>query len=725
MVNPRLSFALEQLGASDWRLFERFASEFLADEFPGIRTTANPSGDRGRDAELFVLEGDPRTAFQYSVTESWKPKIASTAAKIADEFRSVRRLIYCTNQEIGALADSVKSDVWTDHGIQVDVRDRSWFAERAGDGSVRATAAEELAQQVADPILQARQLVTNISTPLTTEQGKIALLQLAMNALDNDTERGLTKTSFESLVRAALVDTSAEATRSLAEVQADVRAYLPAGSAIQTDALTESALRRLSRRGGPIKQRNDTGEFHLSFNASQEWKIRAAEYVLDQEEVERDLTAGAYGLDQALDEDFDALKNEAKLLRMALESLLMQRGEAFAGAVVSGQLAPTSVAEVEEHISSLELPLRLTNADAAKAILSVLDAPSERTRAHLTSVLDAYTLFAFLQQTPDVQRTLARIFDGGEIWLDTTAVLPLLAERLIDDPEKRSFSRLLYAAWQSGLKLYATDGVIEEVNAHLDNSLRYVRLSSEWRGRIPFMYSAYMLSGRAEGSFSDWVADIKGAEEPTLDVREFLEHYFHIERRNLPEAHDAGPELRGAVQELWLEAHSHRRERHGSVIGTTQRLVDHDVENAVGVIQRRRSSSDSPLGYTAWWLTLDRTAFKLREWMLDRLGSSAPRSPVLSPDYLSQILRFGPLRRELGSSDVSKLPVSTDVRRFEDVPLELIELAKATRELYSGYDELRVRREVRDALNRSRSTVRRDRDYAGTLETEIIEAIQA
>jgi hypothetical protein len=45
--------ALDRLKPSDWEDFERLASDFLAAEFTNLRTMAHPSGDGGRDSELF------------------------------------------------------------------------------------------------------------------------------------------------------------------------------------------------------------------------------------------------------------------------------------------------------------------------------------------------------------------------------------------------------------------------------------------------------------------------------------------------------------------------------------------------------------------------------------------------------------------------------------------------------------------------------------------------
>ncbi|WP_143458875.1 hypothetical protein [Leifsonia sp. ALI-44-B] len=725
MSHPRFEFALGQLRAEHWRPFERLASEFLLEDFPNLRTTASPSGDGGRDGELFELDKDPRTGFQYSVTVEWRPKIRATLRTLGENFPQLRRVIYCTSQEIGAQADNLKTEAWDDFGVQLDIRDRNWFIERAASTPQRATASEELAVAIADPLLQERKLVTVVATPLSNEESRVALLQLALNARDRETERGITRTSFEALVKAALVNTSAESTRSLAEVQSTVRSFLPGANATQADALVVSALNRLAVKRGPVKQRTDTKTYHLAFEEARTWKENAASYLLDQQEVEADLAAGAYGLHEGLDKDPELLKTEAVLLRQALESLLLQRGEAFVDAVHGAGEPAASLGELADLVAALQLPLKLSTDSAARAISNVLAGPSDRTKVHLTRILDAYTLFAFLQQTPDVQKTLSRVFSGGEIWLDTSAILPLLGEMLIEEPSQRNFTNLLAAASASGVSLAVTDGVIEEVEAHLENSLRYIRMAAEWRARIPFVYSAYIFSGRAESDFPVWVSDIKGSEEPQLDVEQFLAHHFGIRKHNLSTLADAAAtELRGAVQELWSQAHSQRRTKRGAPIASTQRLISHDVENVVGVIEHRKGSPTSPLGYDAWWLTLDSTAFKLKKWLKDQLGKNAPASPVLSPDYLAQILRLGPLRREHGVSDISTMPLTISIRMFEDVPPELINIAKSTREKFSGYDELRIQREVRDALNASRMLVSKETDYGSVLEAEIVDTLR-
>jgi hypothetical protein len=724
MTSPRLEFALDNLSSSDWRAFEKFASQFLVSEFPTLRTTASASGDKGRDGEVFRLDDVPRTVFQYSVTADWTAKIKDTVSKIRANFPSVSRLIYCTNQEIGARVDQLREEYWKEFKLQIDLRDRNWFVEREGESPARGVASDELCKLIVDPILQKKNLVNHITTPISHAESKVALLQLVLNDRDRRSDQSITKTSFETLVQAAVIGTSSESTLTKNEICETVAQMLPSADSRQVRRLASSALERLSRKNGPIKHLRKEKRFHLSYESGTEWQAGAAEFLLEQEELDRDLAAALYGVDGALDDDTAALMGEAKKLRTGLERLLLQRGETFASSVIEERVADVSTREIAERLAALELAMRVTSEQAANAILTVLGSPSDRTRRYLERVLNAYTLMAFLQQTPDVQKVLSRMFDGAEIWLDTSAVLPLIGELALDEDEPRPFTALLRAARESGLHLYVTRGVIDEIDHHLDNCLKYLALGSDWRGRVPYVFSAFIYSGQPDAEFSEWIADFKGSHRPELDIEESLTSMFGIERRDLKEFSDAADvALRGAVQNHWFEAHSKRRKERTVALGVIDKLVAHDVENVVGVIEHRRRSKASPLGYSAWWLTLDSTAFKLQSWLKDQLGSDAPHSPVISPDYFSQMLRFGPLRRDAATQNVSTLPVSVEIRRFENAPKELLKIAREARDRYSEYGERRIRREVRDALDRVRTATVSSSSTLSAVDDELVDEV--
>lgn len=708
MPNPRLSLALERIGPGDWEIFEQFASEFLAVEYPALRTMASPNGDKGRDAEIFTVEGVPKVAFQYSVTASWKSKLTSTLDTLGRKFPSVSTMIYLTNRVIGPAADELREESRRDRNITLDIRDRSWFVEREESYPQRRVASEELARRFVDPLLSKRGVINRIST-LTADESKVAVLHLALDSEDQATNQSLTKSCFDSLVLAALHDSSSDNRLSLGEIQDGVALRMPVGKRGQVDALTVSALNRLSRKG-PVKQHKPASAaqvtYHLSFEEAKKLHDQTAKFLLDEAVLDAELTVAVRALEVPAELSEAQLTEISRQLRTVLDETLVERGESFAEAVETGEPFQLSPVAIADKITANGSICGLSSDAAAAAIMHVLEQPSLQTQSHLRRLADAYTLFAFLKQTPDVQKVMLTVFSEGDIWMDTTAILPLIGESLVDDPEERHFTILMRAAVDAGLLLYVTEGVIEEVERHLNLAVAYGHnRTSTWTGRVPFLYSAFVLSGRPENEFLEWQRNICGREQPLQDVSDYLADEFSIQTKNLLDYSDAASiELRGAVQELWNETHERRRQRgdYGADQGTRSRLVAHDVENSVGVIEYRRATGPSPMGYLAWWLTFDGTAMKMKDHLRERLGPQAPPSPVLSPDFLTQLLRLGPLRTAIEQDLRVQLPLLTDMSVTHYAPRDLLDLARETREKSSSQNERVVRREVRDAVNRAR-----------------------
>lgn len=193
------------------------------------------------------------------------------------------------------------------------------------------------------------------------------------------------------------------------------------------------------------------------------------------------------------------------------------------------------------------------------------------------------------------------MFSHGEIWLDTSAVLPLLVEELLD-MGKGQFQQMLFLATEAGIKFLVTSGVVEELDRHINLAEACSRMIGSWEGRYPFLFEAFLQAGRAPQEFSFWSEMFRGPHRPLDDIIEFLGRRFSIARQDLEaQEFEAATELRHAVQESWYQIHSRRRERFGGSIDpiALSRLSSHDTENYVGVIQQRKQEKASPLGYSA------------------------------------------------------------------------------------------------------------------------------
>jgi hypothetical protein len=308
---------------------------------------------------------------------------------------------------------------------------------------------------------------------------------------------------------------------------------------------------------------------------------------------------------------------------------------------------------------------------------------------------------------------VVKIFADGDIWLDTTVVLPALAEDLLD-PSARSHTALLSAVREAGSRLYVTDGVIEEITSHIKRSKGYSRAQLEQRelyGSEPFLLSCYHLSGRNPNDFERWLESFSGDARPEDDVIDYLEEIFGIEVSNLADlAEQADSILRAMVGEIWQESRD-ERDRKSVALGlppadqaTRNRLVSHDVENYVGVIMRRqrRGERRSAFGYKTWWLTLDGTAFRIHRELVSRLNNKPPASPAISPDFMLNYLAVGPVRARLSRSTEETLPLMLNMSILDTVPKDLLDLADTLRKELVDLPARVVRRKIRDTLDEAR-----------------------
>lgn len=76
----------------------------------------------------------------------------------------------------------------------------------------------------------------------------------------------------------------------------------------------------------------------------------------------------------------------------------------------------------------------------------------------------------------------------------------------MDKPEDRHYTTIFRAALDAGLKLYITEGVIEELDGHLNLCLASQGLRREHGGREFHFFTLRMLclAGREESSLGGW-----------------------------------------------------------------------------------------------------------------------------------------------------------------------------------------------------------------------------
>jgi hypothetical protein len=710
-MSKRLELALEKLPSASWESFERFASAFFASEFPDLRTVASPAGDEGRDAELFSPLEDTTQVLQYSVAEDWRAKIRKTATRISETIPTAQLLIYATNQQIGAEADDLKKELRLNHRLHLDIRSRSYFVERSHRDAQTEAAAEELAQHVVDPWLTSEGIAKR-SVIIETGEAKAAHVYLSLQLRDEAQDKGLTKISFEAFVRAVLLHTNPENLMKRNEIKRLTRQLLPNDAADRVDQLTDSALSRLTKRS--IRHYPKTDEFCLAHEEVQ----RVTEYLAERELAEVALktemqSAVSHTAIPAGTSASDA-NAVAERLRRILEECLFDRAESFASAVRAGRMGEFATDHLDKIVIDdlRQKPAKKGTAESDPNWIGgiareLLSESGGAIQGFFRDLADAYTVFAFLRHTPDVQSAMEKIFSYGQIWLDTSVILPLLAEELLEDREGH-FQQMCRVARQAGIEFFVTNGVAEELDRHIDRAVVCSKKGNSWQGAYPFLFEAFLQAGRSHVEFQSWVDVFWGPKRPLDDLLEFLEERFGIKQASLEEkAAAADVNLRRAVQEVWYGIHNRRRARPGQDADpiAVNRLSLHDSENYVGVIEQRKQDKASPFGYSAWWLTLDRSAFTIGDTLNQQFGIKAPDSPVMSIDFMSQYLSLGPIRVRVNKDSARTLPVVFEPHLVRFLTPDLLREADAIRAEMKDLPERVIRRRVRDHLDEAKRRI--------------------
>jgi len=710
-----LRLALTVIDGAQWRSFERLANVFLAEEFPSLRPMATPDGDGATDAVLFVPDGDPSVALQFSLRKDWKRKIAETCDRLRATNPSVSLLVYATNQNIGAHANQLRRQLRGSHRIVLDIRDQEWFLTARNRSAAVEAEAEVFIRPFHEESLVGASLVRKAQA-LDDLEAKAAFVYLGLQWADDTREKGLTKVCFEAVVRSVLRDTTSDARMSRDEVKTAVAQLLPAQDPVARAQAVDSALHRLEKIF--IRHWTKDDQFCLTWDE----RTRLADRLKSMEILDDALDSELRSLVKRLAEEdgaeltADALRDAVARCRGVLERILLDRGEVFAEAVVHGQGADVKFEDVEAVVyKDMEAVPGVVGVDprvVAATVVSLMVDPPETVRPYLRSLSDTYTLFAFMRETPDVQSAVVKMFSEGEIWLDASVVLPLFAEELLDEPS-RSHGLMLRAATEAGIKLYVTDGVVQELASHVNRSRGYRSALSrgEAYGAEPFLLSAYRLSGRPMLEFEAWADNFCGHSRQEDDVADYLEEEFGIHVAPLIEfVAQLDAQLTVNAKEIWHEARDHKDEKRKKEglppmdAGTRALLVEHDVECYIGVIGRRlfRREGSGAFGYKSWWLTLDKTAFRAARELEERTGHRPPSNPAISPDFMLQYLAMGPVRSRLSRRTEEALPLMLNMSILDAVPQDLLDLSDALRKELGDLPPRVVRRKVRDTLDDAR-----------------------
>jgi hypothetical protein len=550
------------------------------------------------------------------------------------------------------------------------------------------------------------------NSALPDEQMRAGLLYLEMNLEDAAGKRNLTKLSYESVVLGCLVGTGPDDRLTREQIHDEVRKRFPGHQPTRIGGLVNGALLRLRNKGRATYQQA-TDSFALHFMERRNLVERAALLADERRSVrsETSLIVAHRAADLELDPRLGDSDDFLDAVEEIIETFLERQGNEFVAALGAGEAGgrqpdPWDVAQgvIYPRAGRLLGGLAMDQLEAqdlvevaTDVVSRILTHPGESMQSRLRRLSDSYTLLAFLQQTPDVQKAVSKLFSRGRLVLDTTVVLPVFVETGLAI-EEQQYANLLRAAKSAGLALLVTKGVLNEIASHLNRSAACARQPDRWHGDLPFVYHHWLTDWHGPEPFAAFVDRFMGREAPEDDLRDFLSVHLGIDTVDLIDpSRRFGLAVVGAVSEIWRE----RKHRRGALVADQMSVdirVNHDVEMYLGVLGLRQGETPDIYGHEAWLVTVDGAAFQMRHLAADQ-GVDLASDPVMHPNFLTTLLGIGPSRATIEPSLKRLLPVALEIHESGWGIPGLTEVAARIRARYQGQPEYFIRRKLREAMN--------------------------
>ena len=722
-IDPkRLGLALQLLSSEHGFEFERFANAFLASEISDLRPVGGIH-DKGRDAFVYQAEAQPDTFVQSSVMEDWPSKITATLDKLSKNGFQVREFIYCTNRAIQTKSDSLRTEL-RKRRISLDVRDREWFLAFANTSRGRMVASEQLAKMLVDPLLADTGALAKFAPSLTREEERVAATYLQMELAHRDPERNLTKLCFDSLILYILRSATPEQLVRREDIHAGVRKFSHKHEPERFRGLVDGALERLANKG-LVKHHPKDNAFTLAFPERQKMKEKTEAFIFNERQLHEEIESRVCTVGESLGIDFDyAATDIASDSLTVLDKALFERGQLAAlavagkGAFNARRLPIPSLVEnlVRQNRDSFRSVGRVKDdalIDFVSAVVeNLVQQPSAAILERLRTEADAYYLLFALQETPDVQNALGKLFRDATVLIDTSIIIPAAAEILLPR-EEQPFSNLLRVGAGLGLRLVVGSDVLEEFETHLLRMRGYYQRfatsilasGSALRFQAPIIHG--FIRARelgAIGSFDEFIERFMGRQDHRADLIEFLQHELSVEYDNMDNARaEIAIQDTGDLFEEWK--HSKRR-RPFVDDAAFERLVYHDVKALLLMEHlRSRERPEETYGYRSWWLTQDSVAFRF-----DRARrTSSQTSLCISPDFFARYVSLLP--HPSRALDIASLiPACLELAGLGLIPPDIRGEAERLYESMEGSPEYLRRRKLRELANSAFATSTKETD---------------
>lgn len=719
-IDPRaIPFVLERI--PNGSIFEQFGKQFIAAsqdtmEFIPIGGTRD-GGIDGLDYSWTTANRPQKTIYQFSIEVDGQSKINKTLTRLKTTVPDCNRLYYVTNQVIRDQHQLI-DDASDNYNVQLVIYDQSWFGVHTNNSPKTVYVFQQLEQQ----FFHAYERSSTFIETFDVKDPRIYIylrqqLENKQQDYDGDQAIHLDEILMDSLILFALegTDPNLNILRSPQEIQRRILEITDFNTSWVAELLPRR-LEALSTKPRRIRHHRQENMYCLPH----ETRLEIAERnMVDQALLEHFKQSLSALLEEKLKNEGVTIRavNPLEIAMDVLHELFHKQGLEFAQFIATGNLGvliDQLLNEViREKISAAGIIPR--NRDAVQFVLletfrQIVYNGDQMQKEFLSKLSNTYNMLFLLQIDPTLARYFERIAGELRIYVDSSILIPAIAEYFLE-PHNQRYTNLLRSARDAGITILVNDYVLGEIENHL-RSTKYVYQKE-------FERYEHLYTDRMSIIFIDQIL-IRAyfyvrINNKVETFREFIEEFI---------SWNMNGDIRGELV-LWLEDQfgvryveqevaldPHEVERLTQALAPLKFNRDPnrartDAKQLLTIYQLRKDNNETSqtgiFGYKTWWLTSDVTSQRAFQQIADEQESTA--TPYIRADYIYNYIALAPSKQHVDGIYRKMFPTLLGVNVSFYVPSDVAQyIRKLLNEYEKVVDKPRFRAKLRELIHYLKSS---------------------
>lgn len=660
--------------------FERFAQDFLS-VLEG-RSFVPVGGVKDGGADGLYDCGDGRKYYQFTKQENHRDKIRKTKIRLTEFGRTVRTIYYLTSRIVPHI--DIEEDLLTDElDVIVKIRDRRYIISHINDSLGTINSYINHLAVYTEFLSRIAKSDSEFSSASTKDPSVFVFLQHEVaNRLGN---RKLIHSLTDTLILWALSETDPDKgiLMSEGEVYSKIIEFFPWADKILKGHLSQRfvELRRKSVSGREIKWHKNQQKYCLPFETRKIIKYENQNDVSLKLIITGELKLLASDL---FDADEGKYQIIADICVAVIHSIFEKQGLLFSHFLTSREAIdqPLIVSDcIDEVLTKYNIEANIveTYRDYVESLLrKIFYHGSPNQRKYLTHLSRTYVLLFSLQAEPRIVEYFSTMSSHFKLFLGSDIIVKALSERYLDE-EDQVARNLLRMSAASGIVMYLSDCVLEEVFTHIKGTCyEFTNYFSEMekfitkeisRNSNKILIRTYFYA-KEEGKVNNWSSFIdqfisfnnvhndKGREE----LRKYLLVEYKlksISNRELESVCDLDK-----VKALTADMMASRIKENEMLAYNTALLVH-------GVYGLRQKNNEigavSEYGLKTWWMTNQVRVLRHTTNIVKENGSQF----IMRPEYILNFIAMSPkcddVRKSFGSIFPSTFGIQLGNRLKDEV----------------------------------------------------------